>query len=71
MKKFVANFTLISLVFLSLIGYRFFSLNNKIYNGDYFKKSNKPTMLVVGNSHPECAIIDSLVPNIYNVAHSG
>lgn len=28
-------------------------------------------MLVIGNSHPECAIIDSLIPKIYNISHSG
>lgn len=70
MRKFVVNITLISFIFCGFIAYKFHTVNSKIYNGDYFKKKKKPTMLIVGDSHPECALIDSLNPYLYNIAHS-
>ncbi|HEA22212.1 MAG TPA: hypothetical protein ENH87_15020 [Pricia antarctica] len=36
-----------------------------------FKISQEINILVLGNSHPECAIDDSLLPNIFNLAQSG
>lgn len=36
-----------------------------------FKIASAPRFIVAGNSHPECAFNDSLIPNFKNVAQSG
>ncbi len=36
-----------------------------------FKIPQNANVLVLGNSHPECAIDESLMPNAYNLAQSG
>ncbi|PCJ95904.1 MAG: hypothetical protein COA50_08065 [Flavobacteriaceae bacterium] len=71
MKKFMLNITrfiitLTSCIIVLLIATSLISKN--LFDFSIPKQKN---ILVLGNSHPECAINDSILPNVFNLAQSG
>ena len=71
MKRFLKNisrfsFILFGCIILLLLATSFIS--KRIFNFHIPKHKN---ILVLGNSHPECAINDSILPNYFNLAQSG
>ena len=71
MKKFLLNitrfiFTLTGCIFVLLVATSFIS--KYLFDFNIPKQKN---ILVLGNSHPECAINDSILPNVFNLAQGG
>ena len=71
MKKFLLNitrfiFALLGCIIVLLITTSIISKN--LFDFNIPKQKN---ILVLGNSHPECAVNDSILPNVFNLAQSG
>lgn len=71
MKRFIKHtiaFLVVSILVLFLFNYSVFKIVS--INTDYRLNKNIKG-IILGNSYPECALNDSLIPNIKNVAKSG
>jgi len=72
MMKHFLNKTLIFLfVPFFITGLLIFASNKIIESGDYFKIKKDTKYIVLGHSHPECALNDSLITGLENFAESG
>jgi hypothetical protein len=70
MKKFILRLIFISSLLIIIIFIRVRFLSNEILNGNFFSVNKHVNTLFLGNSHPECAINDTILSNAYNIAHS-
>ncbi len=73
MKQFILRISLLIIILVSFISFLYlisdFYLN---YRKQYFLKLKSNIDIVfAGDSHVECALNDSLIPNTINIAHSG
>ncbi|MDT0295351.1 hypothetical protein ACFQ3R_14460 [Mesonia ostreae] len=71
MKLFIKSFSYFVLLFLGIILLITISTSYIEKNYSSFEFQSNLTYLVVGDSHPECAFNDSLIPNFKNIAESG
>ncbi|NDV60235.1 hypothetical protein [Bacteroides sp. 519] len=67
MKNFIVKVTFIAAIF-TLFLISLFVINR--YCADFGIAKNK-TVLIIGNSHPECAFNDALIPGVANLSESG
>jgi hypothetical protein len=71
MKGFIRN-TIIFLFFSIFFTFLLIFISAKIIDeGDYFKINKDIKCIVIGHSHPECALNDSLIFGLKNFAESG
>src|SRR6187402_2467023 len=71
MKTFIKNVILFISLLLGLILLIEFSTSAIVNKNANFKLASKPKYIILGHSHPECALNDSLLPGFKNLAHSG
>ena len=71
MKKFIKNISLyfigLVLFWLVFVSFGFFAISN---NKKFFQIDSTINKIIVGDSHFEFAINDSLMPNSLNLSHS-
>lgn len=71
MKRFLINIGLFICVAVAIVIVLVLSTTYYTKQTFDFRIDKGKNILVVGNSHPECAINDSLLPNVLNLAQSG
>ena len=71
MKKFISYISAFSVSALIVIAFLVVITGLYASSTVDFGIAKDKNVLVLGNSHPECAIDDSLLPNVYNLAQSG
>lgn len=70
MKKFlskIAWFSTFSIFIIALI----WGISYVVLKDTSFKLPADKTILIIGDSHPECAIDDTIISNAHNLSHSG
>lgn len=71
MKRFLLNITLFFLIFIGLTSILWYSGNSIISSKGNFIFDKNIRYLLIGHSHPQCAVNDSLIPGLKNIANSG
>lgn len=70
MKRFLLHTFLFLIALLAVVVTKQSYVNYRIDHGNFFRLPKKKTVLILGNSHPECALNDTLIPTAENCAHS-
>jgi hypothetical protein len=68
--KFLAFISLFIIIFITIFITTKNIANKLSFNSNYFRLKNEE-LIVLGDSHPECAFNDSLINNCSNIANSG
>jgi len=71
MRKVVVKLLLFLVIILAIVLAVFCVTNNIVAKKANFKLPQNINKIVIGNSHPECALNDSLILDFKNIAHSG
>ena len=71
MKSFLIKILVFACVFLVIVSIYILFINYSLNHHNYFKINSSTENVILGNSHPECALNDSLIPSFQNFAQGG
>ncbi len=70
MRKFLIESFIFSVLVIITITFFVMRVNHKIRDGRFFELPKHSSMIVLGNSHPECALNDAYISDFSNCAQS-